>query len=50
MRIAFSFTAEAAEVSVNRRTGEVRVLQVITANDVGNCLNSLGLQSQVEGG
>jgi xanthine dehydrogenase molybdenum-binding subunit len=48
--IAYSFAAQAAEVSVDRRTGEVTVLQVITANDVGKCINPLGLQSQVEGG
>jgi xanthine dehydrogenase molybdenum-binding subunit len=48
--IAYSFAAQAAEVSVDIRTGEVVVLQVITANDVGKCLNPLGLQGQVEGG
>ena len=48
--IAYSFAAQAAEVSVDTRTGEVSVLQVITANDVGKCLNPLGLQGQVEGG
>jgi len=48
--IAYSFAAQAAEVCVDIRTGEVSVLQVITANDVGMCLNPLGLQGQVEGG
>jgi CO/xanthine dehydrogenase Mo-binding subunit len=48
--IAYSFAAQAAEVAVDVRTGEVRVLQVITANDVGKCLNPLGLQGQAEGG
>jgi CO/xanthine dehydrogenase Mo-binding subunit/aerobic-type carbon monoxide dehydrogenase small subunit (CoxS/CutS family) len=48
--IAYSFAAQAAEVSVDVRTGEVQVLQVITANDVGKCLNPLGLQGQAEGG
>jgi xanthine dehydrogenase molybdenum-binding subunit len=47
---AYSFAAQAAEVSVDTRTGEVAVLQVITANDVGKCLNPLGLQGQAEGG
>lgn len=50
MHFAFSFGAQAAEVEVNIRTGEVRVLQVIAANDVGRALNPLGLQGQVEGG
>jgi CO/xanthine dehydrogenase Mo-binding subunit len=48
--IAYSFAAQAAEVCVDMRTGEVVVLQVITANDVGKCLNPLGLQGQAEGG
>ena len=48
--IAYSFAAQAAEVAVDTRTGEVTVLQVITANDVGRALNPLGLQGQVEGG
>jgi CO/xanthine dehydrogenase Mo-binding subunit/aerobic-type carbon monoxide dehydrogenase small subunit (CoxS/CutS family) len=48
--IAYSFAAQAVEVSVDTRTGEVAVLQVITANDVGKCLNPLGLQGQAEGG
>ncbi len=48
--IAYSFAAQAAEVCVDTRTGEVKVLQVITANDVGKCLNPLGLQGQAEGG
>jgi CO/xanthine dehydrogenase Mo-binding subunit/aerobic-type carbon monoxide dehydrogenase small subunit (CoxS/CutS family) len=50
MHFAFSFAAQAAEVEVNTRTGEVRVLRVIVANDVGKALNPLGLQGQVEGG
>jgi xanthine dehydrogenase molybdenum-binding subunit len=47
---AYSFAAQAAEVSVDTRTGEVTVLQVITANDAGKCLNPLGMQGQAEGG
>jgi xanthine dehydrogenase molybdenum-binding subunit len=50
MHFAFSFGAQAAEVEVNTLTGEVSVLQIITANDVGRALNPLGLQGQVEGG
>jgi xanthine dehydrogenase molybdenum-binding subunit len=50
MHFAFSFGAQAAEVEVNTRTGEVRVLHVIAANDVGKAINPLGLQGQVEGG
>ncbi len=50
MHFAFSFAAQAAEVEVNTFTGEVRVLRVIAANDVGTAVNPLGLQGQVEGG
>ncbi len=50
MHFAFAFAAQAAEVEVDLETGEVRVLQVIAANDVGRALNPLGLQGQVEGG
>jgi xanthine dehydrogenase molybdenum-binding subunit len=50
MHFAFSFAAQAVQVEVNTRTGEVRVLRVIAANDVGKALNPLGLQGQVEGG
>jgi selenium-dependent xanthine dehydrogenase len=50
MHFAFSFGAQAAEVAVNTSTGEVRVLKIIAANDVGMVINPLGLQGQVEGG
>ena len=50
MHFAFSFGVQAAEVEVNTLTGEVRVLNVISANDVGMAVNPLGLQGQVEGG
>ena len=39
-----------AQVKVNKLTGEVSVLKVISANDVGMAVNPLGLQGQVEGG
>jgi selenium-dependent xanthine dehydrogenase len=50
MHFAFSFAAQAAEVEVNTHTGEVAVLRLISANDVGYAINPLGLQGQVEGG
>lgn len=50
MHFAYSFAAQAAEVEVNMHTGEVCVLRVIAANDVGKAINPLGLQGQVEGG
>jgi CO/xanthine dehydrogenase Mo-binding subunit/aerobic-type carbon monoxide dehydrogenase small subunit (CoxS/CutS family) len=50
MHFAYSFAAQAVEVEVNTKTGEVKVLRVIAANDVGKAINPLGLQGQVEGG
>jgi CO/xanthine dehydrogenase Mo-binding subunit len=50
MHFAFSFGVQAAEIELNRLTGEVKVLNVISANDVGMAVNPLGLQGQVEGG
>ena len=50
MHVAFSFAAQAAEVEVDTRTGEVKVLRVVVANDVGTAINPLGLKGQIEGG
>jgi xanthine dehydrogenase molybdenum-binding subunit len=50
MHFAFSFGAQAAQVEVDLQTGEVRVLRVIAANDVGRAINPLGLLGQIEGG
>jgi xanthine dehydrogenase molybdenum-binding subunit len=50
MHFAFTFGVQAAEVEVDTLSGQVRVLKVIAANDVGIAINPLGLQGQVEGG
>ncbi|MFN3742916.1 MAG: xanthine dehydrogenase family protein molybdopterin-binding subunit, partial [Anaerolineales bacterium] len=50
MHFAFSFAVQAAEVEVNTRSGEVRVLRIISANDVGRAINLLTLRGQIEGG
>src|SRR5512139_1576220 len=50
MHFAFSFGVQAAEIELNTLTGEVKVLRVVSANDVGMAVNPLGLQGQVEGG
>jgi len=50
IHVAYSFAVQAAEVEVDRITGETRVLRVIAATDVGRALNPLGLVGQVEGG
>jgi CO/xanthine dehydrogenase Mo-binding subunit len=47
---AYSFAAQAVEVEVDLDTGEVKVLRVIAATDVGRAINPLGLQGQIDGG
>src|SRR5690606_16080459 len=50
MHVAFSFATQAALVEVDLDTGEVHVLKIIAANDIGRAINPIGLQGQVEGG
>ena len=50
MHFAYSYSVQAAKVEVNKFTGEVKVLEVISANDVGTAINPLGLEGQIEGG
>jgi xanthine dehydrogenase molybdenum-binding subunit len=47
---AFSYATQAAEVEVNLETGEVRVLRIVAAHDVGRVINPLSLSGQIEGG
>jgi len=50
MHVGFGFAAQAALVEVDTSTGEVKVLKVVAAHDVGRALNPLALKGQVEGG
>ncbi len=45
-----SFGAQAAEVEVDPETGQVRVLKVAAALDVGYAINPLGIEGQIVGG
>jgi isoquinoline 1-oxidoreductase beta subunit len=45
-----SFVAEVAEVSVNRKSGEVRVHRVVCAVDCGKYVNPDTIAAQMEGG
>lgn len=46
---AFSFGTTVAEVEVDQETGQVRVLEVTVAQDVGFALNPLVLEGQFQG-
>ena len=45
----FSFGAKAIEVEVDPGTGQVKILQVVAAQDVGTAINPLGINCQIEG-
>ncbi|MCS7286761.1 MAG: molybdopterin cofactor-binding domain-containing protein [Anaerolineae bacterium] len=47
---AFGFATQGALVEVDMETGEVRVLKVIAAHDVGKAISPLGVVGQIEGG
>jgi CO/xanthine dehydrogenase Mo-binding subunit len=46
----YVFGAQAAEVEVDEATGEVRVLEVWSAHDVGRAINPLAVAGQIQGG
>ncbi len=47
---AYGFAAQAALVEVSEATGEVRVLKIASAHDVGRALNPLAAEGQIHGG
>jgi xanthine dehydrogenase molybdenum-binding subunit len=50
MHFAFSYAAQAALVEVDTESGEVQVLRVVAAHDIGRAINPLSLEGQIEGG
>ncbi len=50
MHVAFGFGGQAVLVEVVEDTGEVGVLKVIGAHDVGRAINPLTLEGQIDGG
>lgn len=48
--VAYSFGAQIAEVEVDTETGEVRVLKMVVAHDVGRAINPAFIECQFEGG
>ena len=49
-KVALPFAAQFAEVEVDTRTGEVRVLRLVGAHDSGRPMNRLTFENQVFGG
>ncbi len=47
---AYGFGAQMAEVEVDTETGQVRVLRLACANDVGRAINPMAVEGQIEGG
>lgn len=46
---AYGYVAQAVEVEVDIETGFIRVLRVVSANDVGRAINPQQVQGQIEG-
>jgi CO/xanthine dehydrogenase Mo-binding subunit len=46
---AYGYVAQAVAVEVDTETGVVRLVDVISANDVGQAINPLQVQGQIEG-
>ncbi len=47
---AYAFATQVAEVEVDLETGEVRVLRMTAAHDIGRVINRMGAEGQVHGG
>lgn len=47
---AYGFATQAVQVEVDLITGEVQVLRVVAAHDVGRAINPLAIEGQIEGG
>ncbi len=50
MSATYAFGAQSVEVEVDEETGEVTILKVVSAHDVGRVLNPQTLAGQVHGG
>jgi CO/xanthine dehydrogenase Mo-binding subunit len=47
---AYGYVAQAVKVEVDAETGELKILDVVSANDVGKAINPQQVQGQIEGG
>jgi 4-hydroxybenzoyl-CoA reductase alpha subunit len=46
----YGFATQAVEVEVDTETGEVRVLKIAAAHDVGRAINPMAVEGQIHGG
>ncbi len=46
----YAFATQWAEVEVDTATGQVQVLKIVAAHDVGRAINPLAVEGQIEGG
>ncbi|RLC79669.1 MAG: aldehyde oxidase [Chloroflexi bacterium] len=47
--LAYGYVAQAVEVEVDTETGELRILRVVCADDVGQAINPQNIVGQIEG-
>ncbi|GAG50166.1 unnamed protein product, partial [marine sediment metagenome] len=47
---AYGFATQAVEVEVDTQTGEVTVLKIAAAHDVGRAINPMAVEGQIHGG
>jgi CO/xanthine dehydrogenase Mo-binding subunit len=48
--VAYTFNTHIAEVEVDTQTGQVDVIRIVAAPDVGKAINPVGVEGQSEGG
>jgi 4-hydroxybenzoyl-CoA reductase alpha subunit len=46
---SYGFEAQVAEVEVNKETGQIKVLELWDAHDIGRAINPQSVESQIEG-
>ncbi len=48
--VMFTFAAQFVEVEVDTRCGEIKVIKLVAAHDVGTAINLQAVENQIEGG